>query len=192
QNIAAVLGEAFLRAQAVDQRDGSAQRRRNVRRVDVLAIQVPGVVQERKEQVEEQLAVRLAADVAAQKLRQRSEQALPQTIETADAAGLREEPQTVTERVGVLGAEGADGGAADVTDEGIGADVLGGFGQIDDRSLVDRATPEQGLSRLIKADTPAERTIVLTLHPQHRRALFEHTRAQIRAVAHEAEHAGHQ
>src|SRR5690606_2234895 len=67
-----------------------------------------------------------------------------------------------------------------------------GLCQIDDWPLVDGPAPEQGLPGLIETDAPAEGTIILALHPQDVSALFEHARAQVRAVAHEAKHARHQ
>ena len=65
---------------------------------------------------------------------------------------MREEPLPVAERVGVLGARRADGGEADVRDEGVGADVLGHVDEADLGAIVDGTTLEEDLAALVKAD----------------------------------------
>src|SRR6478735_12159561 len=92
-------------------------------RRDVRVAQVTGVVQEREEQVEEQLTVGLAPHVLTQKLGLRGEQPLTQSLEAEDGPGLREQPHSIAERMRIFGTQTAHRGAPDVTDQDVRANV---------------------------------------------------------------------
>jgi hypothetical protein len=91
--------------------------------VQVGVLELAAVEQERQEQMEQVLAVRVAADVASQELRHGLEDPAADRDEPFDGPEVREEPLSVPEGVGVLLAEVSDRGGADVTNHGVRAQV---------------------------------------------------------------------
>ena len=159
--------------------------------LDDRTIEVAGVVEERQEQVEEQLAVRLAPHVAVEEQRELLGQPAAQPAERLDRAGAGEEPLPVAEGVGVLGARRADGREPHVRDERVGADVAEQVGQADLRAVVDRPALEEDLAGLVEADAPARRDVRLAPHRERAPLELDDPRAEIWTVTDEADESSH-
>src|SRR5262249_28220783 len=108
-------------------------------RIDGTGSQVPRVVEERKKQVEKELAVGVASDVASQELRKRFGDAIADRAVSVDGPGVRKEPLPITKWVRVFGAKVAHGSSANVPDEHVGPKVLCERRYVDLGALVDRA-----------------------------------------------------
>ncbi len=140
--------------------------------------------------MKEELAVCLSADVAAEKLRDRVQQAAPHGLEAGERARVREEPLPEAERVGVLGRQRADGRLADVADEGVRLRLRDGGSEVDLAAVVDGAATEQHLAPLVEADAPAERARLATLREQ-RLVPERRARDELGTVGEESEQACH-
>jgi hypothetical protein len=181
----------LLGAEAVDEGQARRQRRAGARGLDRGPVEVADVVEERKEQVEDELAVRVTLHVAREEDGQRLEDAAAQHGERVDRAGLREEPLAEAERVRVLGARRADGATADVRDQDVGADVLRDGREIDLGAVVDGTALQQDLPGLVEADAPAERRPGFHADAQVTPLHFDRAYPHIRPVRDEREQTGH-
>jgi hypothetical protein len=149
---------ADLRRHSVDERQRRAQRLTHGRHVDRHAVrQTTLVVQERQEDVERDLGVRLATNSRAQELRNAAVQTLADLIERRERARLCEEELPITERVRVLGAERSDRRRAHVAEDHVTTNVGRDLRHVDHVVLVDGTTAHEHLAPLIEAEAPAER-----------------------------------
>src|SRR3954467_13751462 len=110
--------------------------------------------------------------------------------ETIDRAGVGEQPLPVSEGMGVLGSQVADGRRAHVSDEDVCAQIARQRCDIDFGALVDRAAPKEHLARLVKPNAPPERSSFCEDLERFTLEL-EDLPPEIRAVAHVAEESSH-
>ena len=87
-------------------------------------------MKEGEEGVEHELRVGLPPHIASEELRQGLEQTATNLLGVGHGSGRGKEPIAVAERMGVLGAQRAHGGRANVTHEHVGPDV---FDQLPER-----------------------------------------------------------
>jgi hypothetical protein len=147
-------------------------------------------MQERKEKVKEQLAVRISPDVPPKKLRDRLRQPLTDPGEPRDGARVREEPLPVAEGMGVLRPHRSHRGAANVPDEHVRTDVLQRVGDGEHGPVVHRPATEKDLASLVKTHTPAERIARGALLQQSALGL-DHLCSEVGTIRDEAEETSH-
>ena len=109
--------------------------------------------------MEEQLAVAVAADVAAQEVRQRLEQRLAHGLEAGELSDVGEEPLAHAEGLRVLGAAARRRGSH-VRDRNVGADAVEHARPLDLSIDRTRPLPVKHLTRLVETCT----TTVGALH----------------------------
>ena len=198
---------AHLGRDAVDHRQAGPERIARQPRRDDAVVELARVVEEGQKYMKEGLAVRLAADAAAEEGGDPLDQSIADGVEAGQGARGGEEPLPVAERVRVLRAQGAHRRRAHVSEQQVGPDIGRLLGEIDLRSIVERAASQQHLAALVEAHAPAERSrraivglAVTTVCARLRRVapgaedLFlrrEHAPHEVGAVSHQPEESCH-
>ena len=160
------------------------------RGIDRRVSEVAGVVQERQEKVEQQLAVGIAPNVAPEKFGQRTRKRAREAAHAVDRPGMREEPLPVAKGVRIFRPKVADRCGPHMPDEHVGSQVFGEHRYVNLGAFVDGPTAEEHLARLVETNPPAERRAPGD-YGERLAFELEDARAKVRSVTDEAEESRH-